>query len=301
LVYKYFKEIVNKKEASMNSNSFSPSRRNNIPQWMILLLLLVFTPTACNLPFFSTQDDTNAEANTAVARTVMAQLTQQIPGVDPSLLLTGIPLLVPLVHVDVETNCRTGPDKQYDRLGVLLVGEQAEVVGKNTVANYWVINNPDAPGTCWLWGMYATVEGNTDHLAEMTPPPTPTPPPTATPYLDFTATFLGICDLSGSPWANFLISNTGTLTLESQRLTVVDTTANSMMYGPGDSNKPFRSTMYCADTTLVESIAVGTTGYSRCHVSSAVSGHNARATIKLCSQNGYVGSCVEKVVNFIIP
>jgi hypothetical protein len=51
--------------------------------------------------------------------------------------------------------------------GVLHVGETAEVVGKRTAANYWVIKNPDATGVCWLWGMYATVVGNVDLLPEM--------------------------------------------------------------------------------------------------------------------------------------
>ena len=34
--------------------------------------------------------------------------------------------------------------------------------------------NP-AGGTCWLWGQYAVVSGNTATLPEYTPPPTPTP------------------------------------------------------------------------------------------------------------------------------
>jgi len=61
------------------------------------------------------------------------------------------------------------------------------VVGKYSVGNYWIINNPDSSGTCWLWGQYATVTGNTAGLPEYTPPPTPTPTntptPTATPTL----------------------------------------------------------------------------------------------------------------------
>jgi hypothetical protein len=167
-----------------------------------------------------------------------------------------------------------------------------------------VIKNPDASGTCWLWGMYATVEGNTEYLPEMTPPPTPTPlPPTATvqPYADFTVTFAGICYKDSDPWANFQVSNTGNVTLEAARMQVIDTTTPSNMYGPGTSNTPFRGTTNCNDTTLVDSLAVGSTGYMRYKVQSAVSGHNAQATLELCSQNGNAGSCMEKIVTFIIP
>jgi len=91
-----------------------------------------------------------------------------------------------MVTVSVDTNCRTGPGVVYDRVGGLLVGEQAVVVGKYSAGNYWIINNPDSSGTCWLWGQYATVTGNTAGLPEYTPPPTPTP--TITPTPTFTST-----------------------------------------------------------------------------------------------------------------
>ncbi|MBC8335747.1 MAG: hypothetical protein ISR59_04395 [Anaerolineales bacterium] len=92
----------------------------------------------------------------------------------PTVTLTPTPA-IPMVSVSLDTNCRTGPGKIYDYLGALLVGEKAEIVGKNTTSNYWIIKNPDASGNCWLWGFYATVEGNTSNLPEIAVPPTPTP------------------------------------------------------------------------------------------------------------------------------
>ena len=74
----------------------------------------------------------------------------------------------PSVSVSVGTNCRTGPGKIYEIIGGLSVGESAEVIGKKTSLNYWVINNPDAAGNCWLWGYYATVAGDTSGLPEYT-------------------------------------------------------------------------------------------------------------------------------------
>jgi len=88
---------------------------------------------------------------------------------------------VPLVTVSENTNCRTGPAVVYDLVGALLVGQQAVVVGKYTVGNYWIINNPNGSGTCWLWGQYTTVTGDTLGLPEYAPPPTPTPQPPAPP------------------------------------------------------------------------------------------------------------------------
>ena len=88
---------------------------------------------------------------------------------------------IPMVSVSLDTNCRTGPGVVYDYLTALLVGEKAEVVGKYTTVtpNYWVIKKDSY--TCWLWGQYATVEGDISGLPEMVPPPSPTP--TATPIV----------------------------------------------------------------------------------------------------------------------
>ncbi len=77
------------------------------------------------------------------------------------------------VTVSVATNCRTGPARSYALLGVLNPGDQAVVVGKNEALDYWIIQNPTAPGTCWLWGYYATVNGNIASIPEVPGPPDP--------------------------------------------------------------------------------------------------------------------------------
>jgi hypothetical protein len=92
----------------------------------------------------------------------------------PTITLTPT-LSVPMVQVSVDTNCRVGPGKVYDWMGALNVGEQAEVVARSADGQYWVIQNPDQPGYCWLWGYYATVDGPMANLPVWDPPPTPTP------------------------------------------------------------------------------------------------------------------------------
>jgi len=92
----------------------------------------------------------------------------------PTITLTST-LEAPMVSVSTSTNCRTGPGTIFDIVGALMVGEQAEVVGKAEYGNYWIIKNPDGSGECWLWSNYATVTGPTDGLTVYTPPPTPTP------------------------------------------------------------------------------------------------------------------------------
>jgi hypothetical protein len=82
------------------------------------------------------------------------------------------------VTVSVETNCRKGPGLNYESVYSMSVSDVAEVIGKNTFTNYWIIKIPNHGGAiCWLWGRYATVAGNTAVLVEYS---TPTPQSTAT-------------------------------------------------------------------------------------------------------------------------
>ena len=121
----------------------------------------------------------------AAIPTPLPTITASIPPTitfTPTIALTATPS-VPMVSVSVNTNCRTGPGKVYDYIGALTVGEKAEVVGKHTSSNYWIIKNPNANGNCWLWGYYATVAGNTANLQEYIVPPTPTPTLTPTPAI----------------------------------------------------------------------------------------------------------------------
>ena len=94
----------------------------------------------------------------------------------------------PTVTVSTATNCRTGPGQAYPAIFGLPVGQIAEVVGKNTSTNYWIIKIPNGSGTCWLWGQYATVTGDTSALPTVAIPPTPTPTITPTPKVTVTPT-----------------------------------------------------------------------------------------------------------------
>lgn len=152
-----------------------------------LSVLLIISLSACNLP------SGDSTPTPDLALTVTAQATLLQPGAftsTPEFTATTGPSAtpgftstptVPEVSVSTNTNCRTGPGTQYDLVGGLLVGQTAVVVGKNTSTGYWIINNPGKSGTCWLWGQYATVSGNTAGLTEYAIPPTPTPTATSTP------------------------------------------------------------------------------------------------------------------------
>ncbi len=133
--------------------------------------------------------------------TITAQaLTLQAPSATPG-PPTGTPPpaftntpTVPEVRVSSATNCRTGPNVNYDLLWTMQPGQVAEVIGKHTPSGYWIIKYPS--GQCWLWGQYATVSGNVFPLPEYPQPPTPTASKPAAPQ-NFKATTS--CTPAGGP------------------------------------------------------------------------------------------------------
>lgn len=96
---------------------------------------------------------------------------QAVPSPTPgSPAPTPTPVLV-WVEVRVDTNCRLGPGPGYEMVGALFVGERTIVRQRSAVPDYWIVDNPDRPGhTCYLWGKYATIEGDIGALPLDVPP-----------------------------------------------------------------------------------------------------------------------------------
>jgi hypothetical protein len=152
---------------------------------LLALNALLVAALACNMPAGGPAVPVQAAGPEVAAQPpveipVTGPIETLLPSPTPTITLTPTSS-VPMVSVSVNTNCRTGPGVVYDLVGALLIGEQTVVIGKYTPGNYWIINNPDGVGICWLWGEYATVTGDTSGLPEYPPPPTPTPYPPAPP------------------------------------------------------------------------------------------------------------------------
>lgn len=137
--------------------------------WTSLSFLLI-SILACNMP----GSQTNDLAATITAQAIALQNSAASP-TPASVPVTGGTPSAAEVSVTSATNCRTGPSTAYDLVFSANPGQSFQVVGKDTPDDYWIINNP-AGGTCWLWGHYAVVTGNTATLPDF-PPPAPPPPP----------------------------------------------------------------------------------------------------------------------------
>lgn len=196
------------------------------------------------------------------------------------------------ISVSVPTNCRVGPGVAYDRVGALLVDEVAEVIGLHATRDYWIIRNPDRAGeTCWLWGEYATLTGNTNILPVFTPPPTPTPSP------DFAASYTGLEVCAGTGWwVDIELENLGGLSFNSIAMTVRDTVTNTVLSLYSDD---FTERDGCNESNTLDDLPAGEERLvSSPGFAYNPTGNALRATITLCSNPGQSGMCVTETINF---
>jgi len=125
----------------------------------LAVIVLVLAALACNLPAQTSGADATPSATNDTEQTSTATQTPSSQATPSTVTVT----------VNAATNCRSGPGTNYDLVLTFQPGATAEVVGKYSPANYWIIKTPTG-GTCWLWGANATVQGDTSSLAEIEPP-----------------------------------------------------------------------------------------------------------------------------------
>ena len=275
----------------------------------VFVASLLITSLACVLPGAAAPVPVDPNVlNTSVAQTISARQTQaalnnpatatftftpETPTatLEPTLSVTpdytATPS-VPTISVSEDTNCRTGPGKLYERVGILLVGETADIVGLEPRGEYWLIRNPDeGPEFCWVWGEYATISGNTYTLLISTAPP----PPTG----NFTIAFdkLGTCSIW---WADFKVTNMSDALFKSITFILkdLDTVTESRL----DSND-FIHNQACGAPNKVESLVSGATlTVSSPSFAYNPSGHNLNAKITICTDADQKGTCVTRELTF---
>jgi hypothetical protein len=261
------------------------------------LVILVVLPglAACNLP--SVQPTTSTVAPGEIQPP--AAVDTNTPEFSPTPSDTPLPTLtftpeVPMVSVSVDTNCRSGPGTAYDILGVLHVGETAEVVGVAPYGGSWIIKNPDGAGTCWLWDQYASVTGSTAGLPTIDVPPTPTP------TASFTVSYLNMVTCGAWFGFRFNLTNNGSVTWESYRVDVYDSV--TLVTRTFTDDKYTDSTPACIATTVLQDLAPGEVGNTGNWAAGLFNynplAHAMTATFTLCSENGLGGQCISKSVSF---
>ncbi len=136
-------------------------RLMNIRLCSFLLIGLLFT--ACNLPGTSptipvaTSTEPTKETGTSLpvsTSTPVSILTKQSPA---SLTLTD------------NTNCRTGPGTDYERITVIPEGTTVPILARSTDGNHWVVDPPDVSENCWVAAEFGTVSGDPASIPVATP------------------------------------------------------------------------------------------------------------------------------------
>jgi uncharacterized protein YraI len=289
--------------------------RNKFVLPVISMLLMVLT--ACNLPSREpVQATTSSEppflqtaqaaaAATLTSRAVMTPIRTGIPaGVEtltPTASASPQTKTVtgnPMVSVSKETNCRLGPDTAYDRVGGLLVGVKAEVFGIDASRNYYYIRNPDDPqGFCWIWGSFATTEGDISALPVFTPMPYPTVTMGPTPVPNFVVAIAKL-DVCVGWFVEVKVSNTGNATWASGSVIARDTVTTTIV-SERTANQ-FEDWIGCTGTGHIQNdLAPGESG--SLHSFDFLynpSGNAIVLTIRLCTLDGMAGNCMTQEVTF---
>ena len=286
------------------------------------ILTVAFLSLACNMPALRSSKgngDVSHEVETRIAQTATAresdrvisntetpiQSAEQRPTVSKTKppLVTATETHTPTpesarVHVTGNTFCRSGPGSVYSQQAVLNMDEESEISAKDPTGNFWYINNPDQPtGKCWIWGNYATPEGNLAGLPVYTPPPTPTP----TPGMAFSVSYDPPYVESGDyAQVFFLIENTGgipfqsvTITVEGMRTYAVSTPMPESVTSTSNSFTSSRSGL----SLKLDMIRPGNTAYG---LSGEIrASDDLSASITVCSEDNLNGKCLTK--NLSLP
>ncbi len=139
-------------------------------------------------PFASTGDGNGPSAQTTFALLSPQQAPTETPAPTPTETLVPIPTLspsstltptaaltMPMATSTITANIRSGPGTNYPIEGVLLVGQNAEIVGVSADGAWWEVSSAGLPnGLGWIAESVVTAQ-DTQNVPVVEAPPVPTP------------------------------------------------------------------------------------------------------------------------------
>jgi hypothetical protein len=149
---------------------------------------------------------------------------------------------------------------------------------------------------CWLWGQYATVQGNTANLEVVQAPPPPTPSTTEA-RVSVSYDNVHTC---GDDVVTIRVDNTGGVAFTSARVTVRDLISNEVL-GQSSGSGPFLpSPADCPPGNT--QLNPGETAYIAAPLDIIPpSGTETRAIVLLCTEGALAGACEDMRVEFEFP
>lgn len=155
----------------------------------LIFVGLALSVSSCNFP----TSEGNAEA-TALMSTVIAMQTEAaVPQFTSTPIGTAAPMAtetsVPLPptprspSITRDTLCWVGPGAVYEVVSALQGGSTVELLGRGSIAGWWIVRNPIYKDPCWVRASDIQIDPAYDVSALQIyyPPPTPTFTPSITP------------------------------------------------------------------------------------------------------------------------
>jgi hypothetical protein len=145
--------------------------------WIAVIATLIGM-SSCNLPASPTTeapastltpllDTPTSSTSTPTPVPLETLIDFELPTITP----TSTPSVFLASPKDQPVNCRFGPATSYAITGALILGRQAEIIGRNTDSTWWYVRNPSDPSTsCWLSAEYVQTVGDVGALPVVGPP-----------------------------------------------------------------------------------------------------------------------------------
>jgi hypothetical protein len=98
--------------------------------------------------------------------------TETLLGLEaPTITPTSTPSVFLASAKDQPVNCRFGPATSYAIIGALILGRQAEIIGRNEDSSWWYVRNPSDPSnSCWLSAEFVNTVGDVQSLPVVNSP-----------------------------------------------------------------------------------------------------------------------------------
>ena len=145
--------------------------------WMGVIVIVIGV-SSCNLPARQ-MTATPASTPAPVLDTPISSISTLTPVPIETLINVALPTITftstPSVFLasakDQPVNCRFGPGTSYAITGFLILGRQAEMIGRNPDSTWWYVRNPSDPSTsCWLSAEFVETAGDVQSLPVVNPP-----------------------------------------------------------------------------------------------------------------------------------
>ena len=145
-------------------------------RWWVTVVAIFFGLSSCNLPAPQATETSLTPPmldtpTSSITTPTLTPVTTPLSFELPTTTLTPTPSVFLASPRGQPVNCRFGPGISYAVIGALIIGRQAEMIGRNSDSTWWYVRNPSDPSTsCWLSAEFVQTVGNVESLPVVNPP-----------------------------------------------------------------------------------------------------------------------------------